>query len=227
VNENSFPALALVDLGSDGDTGRLEEAANTLIEVRDYLFYDVEAPASPYDSKEPASPQNMVDLRGYLERVHRKLVAVIDFYGAGEQDGTSARAGPTGAAPSGGRPTASKGIRQAGQAARETLLAARQAARITKGVAEDWDRVRDDLSRSAEKWATYRVLLDSQQEVEAAISVLASRLREFVRIVKEMGNSGQGQAASGRAQRRPSRGPVMDGRLHYMPWQPPSVGRAS
>ena len=93
MNESSFPVLALVALGSDNDTGPLEEAANMLIEVRDYLFYDVEAPDSPYDSKEPASPQNMVDLRGYLERVHRKLIAVIDFYGAREQDETSGRTG--------------------------------------------------------------------------------------------------------------------------------------
>jgi hypothetical protein len=226
VNENSFPALTLVDQGSDGDTGPLEEAANTLIEVRDYLFYDVEAPTSPDDSKEPASPQNMVDLRGYLERVHRKLIAVIDFYGAGEQDGTSGRAGPAGAAPSGGGPAASKGIRQTGQAARETLRAAHRAARLTKAVAEDWDRLRDDLRRP-EKWDTYRVLLDSQQEVEEAISALASQLREFVQVVKEMGNGGQSQAASGHAQRRPVRGRMMDGRPHYIPWQSPGVGKAS
>jgi hypothetical protein len=227
VNGKSFPTLALVDLGGDRDTRPLEEAAKKLIEVRDYLFYDVAEPASPYDSKEPASPENMADLRRFLERIYDKLAAVIAFHGADEQDGTSGLLGAAGAALSGARPAASQGIREAGQAARETLLAARQAARITNGVAKDWDGLRNDLSRSAEKWATYRVLLDSQQEVEDSISALASRLRKFVQVVSEIGNGGSGQAASSRAERRPSRGRVMDGRPHYIPWQSPGVGRAS
>ena len=169
----------------------------------------------------------MAELRRFLERIYDKLVAVTAFHGADEQDRTGDRFGTAGATPSSARPTASQGIRQAGQAVRETLLAARQAARTTKGVAEDWDRLRSDLSRSAEKWATYRVLLDSQQEVEDLISTLASRSRKFVQVVSEISNGGPGQAASGPAQRRPSRGHVMDGRPHYIPWQSPGVGRAS
>jgi hypothetical protein len=226
MNGNSFPTLALVDRGSAGDTGPLEEAANTLIEVHDYLFYDVEAPTSPYDSKDPASPENMADLRRYLERVYDKVDTVMASHGAGEQDGTSGRPGSAGATPSVAPSAASRRIRQAGQAARETLLAARQAARITQSIAEDWETLRNDLSRP-EKWATYRVLLASQQEVEEGISALASQLRKFVHDVKEISNSGPGQAASGDAQRRPSRGRRIDGRPHYIPWQSPSVGRAS
>ena len=228
MNGKSFPALALVDPGRDGDTGPLEEAVKTLIEVRDYLFYDdVETPDGPYDSKEPASPQNMRDLRRFLERIHDKLAAVITAHGGDEQDGTNSLIGGADAAPAGVRPAATPRIRQAGQAAREMLLAARHAAVITRGVAQDWDKLRNDLSRPAEKWATYRVLLDSQQEVEDSLSSLASRLRMFVQVVSEIGSGGAAQAGSGHAPRRPPRGRVMDGRPHYIPWQSPGVGRAS
>jgi hypothetical protein len=225
VNGKSFPALALVDLGGDGDTGPLEEAANTLIEVRKYLFYDAE-PTTPYDSKEPASPQNMAELRRFLERVSDKLTAILVFHGADEQDDTTGLLEAVGAGLPGSQPTASQRIRRAGQAVRETLLAARKAARITKGVAEDWDKLRNDLSQPGDKWATYRVLLDSQQEVEDSISALASRLRMFVNVVSEIGG-GSGNSASGHTQRRPSLGRLIDGRPHYIPWQSPSVGRAS
>lgn len=110
---------------------------------------------------------------------------------------------------------------------RDTLLAARKAARTTKGVAEDWERWRDDLSQSAAKWATYQVLLDSQQEVEDSLTALASRLRKFVQVVNQISKGGSGQSNAGYARRRPSRGRVIDGRPHYLPWQPPSAGRAS
>jgi hypothetical protein len=199
VNGKSFPALTLVGAGVGGDTGFLEDAAGKLEEIRDYLFYDDPEPASPSDSKEPASPENMVKLRGFLERIDDKLAAVTTAHGPGT--------GPAGRAP------------------RDTLSTARSAVRVTKGVAEEWDKLRNDPG--PEKWAIYRLLLDRQQEVEESISTLARQLREFVRVIVEIRNGGPGQAPAGNPQRPASRGRVMDGRPHYIPWHPPGAGRAS
>jgi hypothetical protein len=226
VNGRSFPTLTLVELGSDRDTGPLEEAAKKLIEIRDYLFYDDPESAGPYHSKEPASPENMAELRRFLERIDKKLTAVIGVPGADVEDGTSNRLGTPAATSASDRPAAGQSIREAGEAVRVTLRAARREALITEGVAGDWDRLRDDLSRP-EKWDTYQVLLERQEKVEDLISALAGKLREFVRVVGEIGNGGFGQAAAGHGQRRPPRGRMMDGRPHYIPWQSPGAERAS
>lgn len=211
MNGTTFPTLTLVDLGGAGDTQSLKDADKQLIEVRDYLFH----------SDETVSPENLATLRQFLEVIHKQLLSVMAAYGADEQDGTA------GAIPSSGLPAAVQGIRESGAAAREALLAVRLAVRTTKVPAEDYDRLRTELSQPKNKRDTMRVLLESQQEIEGSISTLASRLRAFVTVVSEMGNGGLGPAVAGSAQRRPSRRQVMDGRPHYIPWQSPDIGTAS
>ena len=225
MNGKSFPRLAAVQWGDGGDTGPLEEAAKKLKEVRNYLFYEVKAEdaVSSRDSKEPANPENMVELRRFLERIEDRLDAVITHHSASEADG---RPGPADGPPGASQDAASRDISQAGQAVREKARAARKAVRRTKGIAEDWGRLRDDLSLP-KKWDTFRELLDSQEEVEDLLSVLAGRLEEFVRIVSEIGKGGSGRSNAGQMRHRPGRGRVLDGRPHYVPWQPPSAGKAS
>ena len=149
MNGKSFPRLAAVQWGDGGDTGPLEEAAKKLKEVRNYLFYEVKAEdaVSSRDSKEPANPENMVELRRFLERIEDRLDAVITHHSASEADG---RPGPADGPPGASQDAASRDISQAGQAVREKARAARKAVRRTKGIAEDWGRLRDDLSRPKE-----------------------------------------------------------------------------
>ena len=229
MSGGSFPDLTLVELGRNGDatgqgagrpsTGPLEAAAGMLTEVRDYLFSEAE---------QPTSPANMAQLRGFLERVYGYLITVTTFYDADEENGTSDQGRAGSAEISGTRPAASQGIREAGQAVREMILTARKCTRVTKQVAEDWEILRTDLDRSPDnRRAHYRALLDSQQEVEDSISALAGLLRKFVQIVTEIGEGGSASVAAGHSQHTRSRGRVMDGRPHYIPWQPRVVGRAS
>jgi len=229
VNGGSFPDLTLVELARNGDaagqsggrpsTGPLEAAATKLTEVRDYLFSE---------AGEPTSPDNMAQLRGFLERIYGYLTTVTNFYDVDAENGTSDQGRTGDAEIPGTRPAASQGIREAGQAVRETILTARKCTRVMKQVAEDWETLRTDLDRSPEnRRAHYRALLDSQQEVEDSISALAGLLRKFVQIVTGIGEGGSGSAAAGHQQHSRSRGRVIDGRPHYIPWQPRVVGRAS
>jgi hypothetical protein len=229
MNAGSFPDLALTDLaykgGAAGQDGRppstapLEAAAEKLAEVRDYLFNEAE---------EPTSPENMTALRRFLEHVYSYLATVTAFYEADGESGTSGQGGGEAEVP-GARPAAKQGIREASQAARDTIVTARKCARVMKRIGEDWEgRQRTDPGRPLdEKRGDFRALLDSQQEVEDSISVLSDRLRKFVQVIVEIGEGGAGSATPGRPQHNPARDRAMEGRPYYMSWRPRIVEQAS
>lgn len=227
MSVGSFPDLTLVEptqnRAVDGDTvgrpstGPLEEAAAKLIAVRDYLF----------EAEEPTSPENMAQLRVFLQRIYGNLTTITALYDVDQGNGTSDQGTAGSTADLDTRSAASRAVRDAAAVVRDATVTARTCTRVMKQVAEDWETLRTDLDRSPDnRRAHYRALLDSQQEVEDSITALAQLLRQFVGIVAGTGEGGSGSAGAGHPRRGCPRGGVIDGRPHYIPWEPRIVGRA-
>lgn len=223
-----FPNLHVIGLAGKNDQGGqpggrpsaepLKNAAEILTAVRDYLF----------EADEPTSSENLVKLRRLLGDIHRHLTIMITFYGGDDEIPASGQVAVDGPAGLSANPAADQGIHQAAVATREAVIEASTCTRVMKLVADDWAALRADLDRSpGNRRAHFRSLLDSQQDVDNALSIAAGRLKKFVIIVNGISGGGSGSSFTGHAAHGRTREPVIEGRPHYRPFQPEGVGWAS